>query len=89
MRLCAPTENVDVLSDALPPLTGDVPSETSPSKNSTLPVAVAGVTVAVTATDWPTTDGFGDVATATLLVAALTVCVCAADVLALKSVLPA
>ena len=83
-----PTPSDAVLVDAVPPLTGDVPSDVAPSKNWTVPVAVAGVTVAVTVTLWPTTDGFGDVVTAVVELAVFTVWVCAPDVLPLKLASP-
>jgi len=76
------------LIDAVPPLTGAGPSDEAPSKNSTEPVALAGVIVAVIVTLCPTTDGFGEEATAVELDAAFTVCACAADVLPLKLELP-
>jgi hypothetical protein len=75
-----------VLIDALPPLTGAVPSDVAPSKNSTEPPgppAPGGVTVtvAVSAMLSPTTDGLGEVLSAVDVLAASTVCVCAGDVL--------
>jgi hypothetical protein len=77
-----------VLTDAVPPLTGELPSEVTPSKNSTEPVAEAGVIVAVTVAPSPTTDGFGDDVTAVELDAAFTMCECATDVLPLKLASP-
>ena len=70
-----------------------VPSDVEPSKNSTLPVAVPApgdetATVAVIATDWPTTDGFGVLAIDVLVEAWPTDCDTALDVLPLKSELP-
>ena len=50
MSECAPTERADVLVPALPPETAAVPSDVAPSKNSTVPVADAGATVAFRAT---------------------------------------
>jgi hypothetical protein len=79
-----PSASDDVLSAALPLESGDVPSDVAPSKNSTLPVATDGVTVAVIVTLSPTTDGFGDVVTAVVVLALLTVWLCAGDVLPLK-----
>jgi hypothetical protein len=84
----APTARAAVLIDALPALTGELPSEVAPSKNSTEPVAPVGVTVAVRATPWPATDGLGDEVTAVELDAALTVCECTADVLPVKLASP-
>jgi hypothetical protein len=86
---CAPTASDEVLSTAEPEDTGADPSELAPSKNSTVPVAEAGVTVAVRATLWPVTDGFGELVSAVLLPAAFTVWLCAADVLPLKFGSPA
>ena len=83
-----PNASADVLIDAVPPLNGALPSDVAPSKNWTVPVAVAGVTVAVTVTLWPTTDGFGDVVTAVAELAVFTVWVCAPDVLPLKLASP-
>jgi hypothetical protein len=51
-------------------------------------VAADGVTVAVSDTLWPTTDGFGELVTDVLELPELTVCECAADVLPLKLALP-
>ena len=83
-----PTASKDVPSVDTPPESGELPSDEAPSKNSTLPVAAAGVTVAVSVTPWPTTDGFGDVVTAVVVLAVLTVWMCAADVLPLKLASP-
>ena len=83
-----PNASADVLIDAVPPLNGALPSDVAPSKNWTVPVAVAGVTVAVTVTLCPTTDGFGDVATAVELPAAFTVWTCAPEVLPVKLASP-
>jgi hypothetical protein len=71
-----------------------MPSEVTPSKNSTLPVAVPdpgaiAATVAVSATLWPKLDGFGALASDVDVLALFTVCVLAADVLPVKLVLPA
>ena len=46
-----PTGSDDVPIEAAPPETGAVPSDVTPSKNSTVPLAEAGVTVAVSVTD--------------------------------------
>ncbi len=83
-----PTASDDVPSVATPLESDELPSDVAPSKNSTVPVAVDGVTVAVIVTPWPTTDGFGDVVTAVVVFAEFTVCVCAGDVLPLKLVAP-
>jgi hypothetical protein len=47
-----------VLTDAVPPLSAAVPITVAPSRNCTLPVAAAGVTVALKVTVCPATDGF-------------------------------
>jgi hypothetical protein len=83
---CPPTASADVLSTAEPALTGAVPSDVTPSKNSTEPPGLPApgaftVTVAVIATLWPTTDGFGALVTAVDVEAWFTVCECAGDVL--------
>jgi len=82
--LWLPAESADVESDAVPPPTGAVPRELTPSKNCTVPVAAAGDTVAVKVTDCPDVDGFDDDATdvVVLIDEAFTVCVKTADVLA-------
>ena len=82
--LWLPTDSADVERDAVPALTVAVPSELAPSKNSTLPVAAAGATVAVNVTDCPDVDGFVDYASAVVLLIneGFTVCVRTADVLA-------
>jgi hypothetical protein len=48
---------VEVLIDALPLLTGDVPSAVEPLVKVTVPVALLG-SVAVNVTDWLIADGF-------------------------------
>lgn len=51
-----------VVTRACPPVSGIVPNEAEPSRNSTLPVGVPGaplpLTVTVKVTDWPTVAGF-------------------------------
>ena len=81
-----PTANDDVLIDAVPPLTGDVPSDVAPSKNWTVPPGLPApggltVTVAVSVTLAPNVDGFGALASDVDVLAWFTVCVCAGDVL--------
>jgi endonuclease YncB( thermonuclease family) len=56
---CLPPLSDDVESDAWPLLRTTVLSEVEPSKNSTVPVAVDGETVAVKVTTRPLFDGFG------------------------------
>ena len=55
---CLPPLSDDVESDAWLLLRTTVPSEVEPSKNSTVPVAVDGETVAVKVTRRPLFDGF-------------------------------
>jgi hypothetical protein len=52
-----PKERVEVEKVALPPPKVPVPSTVVPSKNVTVPVAVAGATVAVNVTACPGADG--------------------------------
>ena len=88
-----PTASDDVLIDAVPPLTGDVPSDVAPSKNCTVPPGLPApgaltVTVAVTVTLAPNVDGFGALATDVVVAAGLTVCACTPDVLPVKFASP-
>ena len=88
-----PTASDDVLTDAVPPLTGDVPSDVTPSKNWTVPPGLPAPgaltdTVAVTVTLAPNVDGFGALLTAVDVAAGFTVCACAPDVLPVKLALP-
>ena len=53
-----------VVSDAVPDTTGTVPTRFTPSKNATLPVTVAGVTVAVIMTGAPNPELAGETANA-------------------------
>jgi hypothetical protein len=82
-----------VLSTADPLLTGEVPSDVTPSKNSTEPPgppAPGGltVTVAVSVTFPPNVDGFGALLSDVAVLAWFTVCACAADELPLKLAFP-
>jgi hypothetical protein len=52
-----PTARLEVETDALPPLKVAVPSEVTPSKNCTVPVATEGRTAAVKVTDCPDVEG--------------------------------
>jgi len=59
-----PTTNVDVASDALPLLRFTTPNVVAPSMNVTVPVGTpvpgaTGLTVAVSVTVCPITDGLG------------------------------
>ena len=81
-----PTASDDVLIDAVPLLTGAVPSDVAPSKNCTVPPGLPApggltVTVAVSVTLAPNVDGFGALASDVDVLAWFTVCVCAGDVL--------
>jgi hypothetical protein len=83
-----PRASDEVESDAVPPESGELPSEVAPSKNVTVPVATAGVTVAESVTLSPTTEGFGEVVTAVVVVGLFTTCVTAGDVLLWKKKFP-
>ena len=88
-----PSASDEVPSVATPAESGAVPSDVAPSKNSTEPPGDPApgevtATVAVSATLWPATDGFGDEASDVVVLAAFTVCAYAADVLPLKLGLP-
>jgi ribosomal protein S5 len=83
-----PTTSADVALVATPPESGELPSEVAPSKNSTVPVAADGVTVAVSVTLSPTTDGFGALVTAVVVLAFVTECKCTGDVLPPKLASP-
>jgi hypothetical protein len=74
------------LSTALPPESGDDPSDVAPSKNSTLPLGLPAPggftdTLAVSVTLLPNVDGFGALASDVLVLAGFTVWPCAGDVL--------
>ena len=88
-----PTASDEVLIDAEPALTGAVPSDVAPSKNSTVPPGdpepgEVTVTVAVSATLVPNEDGFGALLSAVAVLAWFTVWLCAEDVLPLKLASP-
>jgi hypothetical protein len=88
-----PTASAEVANVALPEVKVAVPSVAAPSRNVTVPVGVpapgeTALTVAVKVTDWPNTDGFTDELTAVELLALLTVCVMAAEVLPAKLLSP-
>ena len=83
-----PSANAEVSLVATPPEIGDEPSDVAPSKNSMVPVAEDGVTVAVIVTLAPTSDGFGAVVTAVVVLAFVTECVCTADALPVKLAFP-
>jgi hypothetical protein len=83
-----PSANADVSWVATPPEAGELPRDVAPSKNSTVPVAADGVTVAVSVTPSPTTDGFGDEVTAVDVLGFVTECEWTADVLPVKLASP-
>jgi hypothetical protein len=90
---CFPTANRVVANVALPPDSVMVESVVVPFLKVTEPVGVpppgaTAATVAVNVTDSPNTDGLFDEARLVLLVALLTVCGSAGDVLDRKVVLP-
>jgi hypothetical protein len=70
---CDPTESADVLYVASPPLIATVPNDLLPSANIAVPVAVAGMTVAVNLTGDPNADGSADEVSVTAVVAWLTI----------------
>src|SRR5690349_19067037 len=83
MILCAPTANAEVVSDADPLLRVAVPSTVAPSLNCTVPLAVAGTTVAVNDTACPPAEGLSEDAKVTLAFAFATVTDAAAELLLL------
>ena len=91
---CVPTDRLEVVKVALPPDRLAVPNVAAPSRKVTVPVGVptpgeTALTVAVKVTAWPDADGFTDEVTVVELLALLTVCVIAAEVLVLKLASPA
>jgi hypothetical protein len=78
---CVPCVRAEVLNKAEPLASVAVPRTVAPSRNCTVPVAVAGVTAAVNVTAAPANDGFGVDASAVAVVdLGFTVCVIAAEV---------
>ena len=67
VRLWSPTLSALVASVAEPLDNAAEPSVVSPSRNVTVPVAVAGLTVAVSVTDWPGLAGFAEDASAVVV----------------------
>ena len=68
-----PTDRADVPKSAIPlPIEEVAPNRLAPSKNDTVPVASAGVKVAVKNTFWPITEGLGVAANAMVVGAGLT-----------------
>src|ERR1035437_2303884 len=78
---CVPGVRVETDRLAAPPLRVPVPRGVDPSRNCTVPVAVAGVTVAVNRTGCCALEGFTEEVSATAE-PARTVCVSGAEVLA-------
>jgi hypothetical protein len=76
---CGPTASDEVTNAAEPPLSVAVPRLVAPSRNWTVPVAVAGETVAVKVADCAYADGFGVALTVRLDAAFDTVCVRAVE----------
>ena len=68
---------------ATPPLSVPVPRVVVPSVKVTVPVEVEGDMVAVKVTDVPNVDGFRDEANVVVELTLFTVCINAAEVLAL------
>jgi hypothetical protein len=78
-----PTARPEVLRLALPLLKAWLPIVALPSRKVTVPVAVAGVTVAVSVTAWPGLAGFGEADRVVVVALRPTVSVTAEDVLPL------
>jgi hypothetical protein len=83
--VCVPAASDDVRYDALPLASVALPSTVAPSLNCTVPVAVAGVTVAVKVTIWPLATELALVASTVVVFVfvVVMVCVIAAEVLVL------
>src|ERR1044071_9603075 len=79
--MCLPTVRLEIDSVATPAVTGAVPSEVAPSKNSTVPVAAFGDTVAVRFTLEPQSDGFTSDVRLVVVVLRSTVCEYGAELL--------
>jgi hypothetical protein len=80
---CVPTERLEVVSAAAPPrvrVTG-LPKGVVPSRNVTVPVAEAGVTVAANVTACPAFEGLTEDVSPTAAVTLLTTCTTGVDVL--------
>src|SRR4051794_37481470 len=88
-----PASRADVLKVAVPPLSVPVPRELDPSLKVTDPVGVpapgaTAPTVAVKVTDWPKVEGLGAAESAVVVLAWLTVCITAPEVLVRKLLSP-
>jgi hypothetical protein len=82
--VCTPLLSAVVLYVALPLLRLALPSVFPPSLNVTVPVAAEGVMLAVNVTELPGIDGLPDEEMLRDVLAGLTVCVTADDVLPLR-----
>jgi hypothetical protein len=87
---CVPAVENEVARVALPELSVAVPSEVVPSRKVTVPVAVEGVTVAVSVTVAPVATDVGEAVSAVVVAVSVevTVMVTALEVLAAKVVDP-
>ena len=88
-----PTANAEVDKVALPEERLAIPKVEAPSRKVTVPVGTPvpgaiGLTVAVTVTDWPNTDGFTEVVNVVEVASLITVWVIAAEPPALKLASP-
>ena len=86
-----PTANAEVVKVAFPAFSLPVPSTVALSLNVTVPVGVpevAGFTVAVKVTAWPTADGFTEETTEVVEAAWFTTCDRAGEVLPVKLTSP-
>jgi hypothetical protein len=72
---CAPCVKDEVVNEAEPLESVPVPNTVLPSRNCTVPVAVAGLTVAMNDTDAPTSAGFCVDVSAVVVGVKFTVCV--------------
>jgi len=78
---CAPSARFETGSAADPLTTAAEPRAVEPSRNCTVPVAEAGVTIAVSVTVWLTVEGFVEDVSAVVVAALFTVCASVVDVL--------
>ena len=77
-----------LLSVATPPLRLPLPSETAPSRNVTVPLAVVGTTLTVSTTVWVVVEGLAEEVRVSVAFARLTVSLTAAEVLAALALEP-
>jgi hypothetical protein len=85
---CEPAVSFEVEKLAAPPLRVTVPNVVVPSRNRTVPVAVAGETVALKVTDCLAFDGFRLEVIEVVVLALFTVCVSGTEVLPVKLASP-